>query len=418
MKALAFLVLLLQTSYALNIYIKNEDQLQIYSNLTDCKEYYWSKQRTWKNGFDLFGTSNNCSLKKYYKGRIGTCEENLTISNMTKLDEGIYRLRCKYNKTFSVFKLFNVSVYDLQPVLSPTLIHKVKIHFWCGDLKNFNAIPSIEIRPVKNEYNAQLRRVSKHYWYAIIDKLVNDRYAMGSQYLFRTELRCCSFYQKDYVCGPWTFVGHHMYLSTKKNRGRPWCSYRGQHRLAGVSFDYNHDGPLFEPTCFNTHIEPSNTTVCENVPTTIQNISKSLRTYRQLGGKRRLTTGTEYKFQPNLNDSGIYFDSKKVFEINVKNKLYVALKTVKIHDNFIELKCEHTGSKNASVQWYIEGKYASYKIINQHITIYQDCWLDWDFWYYEFGVNCVVNDWPMQGYSRWLMGKVKRTNMLDNSLYG
>lgn len=412
-----FGLLLLHLSFASKIYVRLHNNLHITSKTEPNANYFWAKRRSWSTGYDQIAGHLNCSIKAAVRPRILECGENLTIANVSNEDEGEYRLRRRFNKSTMDFQYFQVNVYDLYPVLMPTLIHRVKIHFWCGDLKNKHAVSSIEIRAVKNEYNARLVKLSDHYWYVIIDNLVNDRYAMGTQYLFRTELRCCSAFSNDFACGPWTFVGHHMYLSTKKNRGRPWCSYRGQHHLAGVSFDYNHDGPLFEPTCSMSAIAATNATVCEGTKLVIYDIKNKLKRYRRFGGVRLISTGTEYTFTPKLEDSGLYFDDIKHFAITVKPKLYVALQAVRIHDNFIELKCAHTGNEKAGISWYIEGKYSSYKIVNENIIIYQDCWLDWDFWYYEFGVNCKVTDGPMQSYSRWLMGKVKRTNMLDNSLF-
>lgn len=408
---------------AIEIYVKHGQDFQLTSHLPThaAKKnftYYWSKQRSWSKKFDQITKETNCNIKAYYNGRIKQCDQNLTIRAATNMDSGHYKIRYKYNKTVMEYQSFNVYVFDLQPVLAPTLIQRVKIFFWCGDLKNSLAESNIEIRPVKNQFNAQLRQAGKNYWYAIIDKLINDKYPMGTQYLFRTELRCCTKYKNIQACGPWTFVGHHMYLSTRRNKGRPWCSHKGEHSLDGVSFDYNHNGPLFEPTCFVTKFMPQNISICEGKKVTVYNVKRFLKRYRQFGGIRRLAEGNEYTFTPQLTDTGIYFDAQNVFNITVQPKLYVALRTVQIQDNFIELECVHTGNKEALITWYIEGQYASYKAVKNKILIYQDCWLDWDFWYYRFGVNCKVLDGTMEGYSRWLMGKVKRTNMLDNSVYG
>lgn len=412
---------LLRLALAAEIHVRERHDLRLVSTFSSANgTYFWAKSRSWKEGQDQIAKNNNCSVKTFYQNRITECGQVLEIKNVTKLDEGQYNVRMIYNRSSVEFENFKVNVYDMQPVLSPTLIHRTKIHFWCGDLKNRFVEPYIEIRPVKNEYNADLKKLSKHYWYVIIGNLVNGKYPMSKQYLFRTELRCCSKYYDDSKCGPWTFVGHHMYLSSRKNRGRPWCSYRGEHRLAGVSFDYNHDGPLFEPVCLLATIKPSNSnqTVCAQNKLTITDISKYLKKQRLLGGVKKLTNSDLYSFKPEISDTGLYFDYVSKFYLTVKPRLYVAIQAVKIHDNFIELSCAHTGSDTATILWYIEGKYSSYKLVNNNIIIYQDCWLDWDYWYYEFGVNCRVFDWPMEGYSRWLMGKVKRTNLLDYSIYG
>ena len=387
---------------------------------------FWWKGRLWdENRGDGIGVGGNCSAHPQLANRLLSCNATLILTNMTYQDAGLYRFRYRHNKTLSDYYTFNVTVFESQPVMA--LMSMLRTHFTvqCWDLRNPLANMTLELKPVSGAPPFKIRQTCVN-CYELNIELIDGRYMVDDEAWYAKAYgRCCAAFYNVSFCSPWRFMTHNLFLSTRNNRGRPWCSYPDLGSLNNVDFNVAHVGPLFKSTCHKTLFPTSyhEHQLCEGVKSTIldtQNLPKlSWKMPRPLGGVRTVATGLTYELTPHMNDTGAYYvvghNQTTNFSLYVRPTLRVALDIIQLGNSDIMLNCSHNGGPDATVTWEVKGTYSQYKTDNHKLTIWMDCWKDRIWWYYKFGIRCHVEDDAWSGYSRWALASVKRT---DHTLVG
>lgn len=405
---------------------------------------WWYRYTQWNSTqLDLLTAPGNCSVQPLLGPRVGNCSSIFTLLRTDYQDAGLYLALATYNDSVpsnSSF-LFNVSVFETRPVLSIVGMKKVEVGLQCVDLMNPHAQLELEIKQFRHFSNHLpiITPYSNHpgFYVLKIPGLYKDQLPSRYQaFFFEGEGRCCSKYHNYTVCGPYSRLSHNMYLDTASARGRPWCYSRGNvshHR--GVNFHIFHPGLLPNPKCYQTHFLSSSPhlLVCENQETTVvytTNDPVQFRVAKPLGGDRLLATGWKFSFLAARNDSTNYsaiplnvtsWSPRQNFSIRVLPTLRAAVKLVGLYKQSVDLECAHNGRPPTSqIKWEVAGTYSSYQIHHdgKKLTLYADCWLDWDHWWYQVSVRCRVQDGPFTTYSRWFWAEAKRVDALGGSLFG
>lgn len=385
----------------------------------------WWKSRLWDPSHgDQLSAGHNCSIHPVIKDRLLTCNQTLTLTNVTYTDAGTYRLRVRYNKTFSAYRFFNVTIFDTQPVLSIIDMRRVHVSLQCYDLRNPLASVTLEVQPLKGHesHTPRVDQTTNNSWKLVIPGLKYDKFIDQHGYwYFEGMARCCSHFHNQSSCSEWTRLSHNMYLDTPSARGRPWCYERNALAIKHIDFSYSHEGPLPDPTCYQTYYTTSRPllAMCENVNSTVvfwyNKEGLAMKYRRPLGGSRLVAAGWKYNFIPRLNDSGAYYLSTNShpfhnFTIAVLPTLRAAIKLQNLRKHYVDLQCEHNGRPHATVTWEVAGIYSSFNAHKEKLTLYADCWLNMDDWYYKVAVRCKVMDGPFTVHSRWFTGQAQRNN--------
>lgn len=416
-------------NFTATVYVPLHSTLQLnasHSNVTNNYTAIWWKSRLWnQNKGDRLGISGNCSLHPHVSDRILSCNDTLILTNMTYLDAGHYRLRQRVNKSSSVWSIFQVSVFDSQPVLSIIGLKRLVISIQCFDLRNPLAAMSLETKAVPGHprHLPEITHTLSNAWELKVPGLWKGKYVIErNRWYMEADARCCASYHGYQRCGEWARISHNMYLDTASARGRPWCSWRGGNALEGVNFNHFHEGPLKDPTCHQTYFLSSthHMAVCENFSAKVifwKNLQGlSFKYQRPWGGKRVVAVGEKYEFRAKLNDTGSYFVvhngvTIQNFTVTVLPSLKAAIRLIELKKHYLLLECTHNGRGHAQIHWEVVGTYSSYHHQGKtRLLVHSDCWENSDYWYFKYGVRCRVDDGPFQVYSRWFLGEARRTN--------
>ncbi|ARE31897.1 putative 10.5 kDa protein [red squirrel adenovirus 1] len=391
--------------------------------------YYWSKFRfTNESRRDQIAKDGNCSIVPQLDDRITSCLQNLTMTNVSKLDSGEYVQRVK-TANDSVHRAhymtyFNVTVFQMKPVLSIVRMSLYSVTVRCDDLENKDSYTYVEVKNLEPEY--YFHYTTNHHPY-----LVELHMGGYVQPPMLWKARCCATRYSITSCGPWRKINHDRVLCNNRAAGRNWCKERGPRSLLkGFNFDKFANERPPDGHCYkHTFVVTTNHTIriCEDKPTLLTNQHNgSWIMHRPLGGTLRVQTPSRNWNipHPSFNFTGSYYikpmDSNEIpFYLDVTHELRAVVELIRVYDNRVKVRCGYNGLPTAFITWDIIGQYEKYEKHDNTIVFYPDCWKNWSKWYYKFGIRCHVRDGPWYSTSPWFRGHVTRgggdcNRLIDN----
>lgn len=410
-----FLLLLLGGSALTNYYGDEDEDEEYYQtfyalegtgiNLTSAVRtgpYFWAKGRSWSLKSDQITAPNNCSFRKQYHSRILSCNQTLTLINLTWADTAIYRVRGRLSKEVSEYQYLSLKVFSSLPILSLVTDEPHRVLVRCDDLNNSQAEVSIE-------------KVNRHHQSkGTFTKLAPNIAAIGPQsspHDLVYDLRCCSTYKNIKTCGPWKRVCYALSLSRSSVQHLPHCSNRNGSQVSLLSASREgipvFTGNLLKSQCHRSMAPVQDSIdVCEGQNTTLINSNfSSWFKLREFGGRHRVFKGMMWSFVPQRNFTGSYMLFPRNFTMTVLPSLQVAVEIMEIQYARWVLRCAHNGRPEAKVTWTVGGQYGEYQVqANNTLIVYPDCWVQYSLVASQLGLRCSVTDGPWHGHSLWVHG--------------
>lgn len=391
----------------------------INTNVTWKKDSRWSIGKYQVIANNTFGPINT-------KLHITRCEDNeLEIENIDKY-WGTGQWLAEYYNYFTLKKeltIWHVTVINPLPILIPLKLYD----YW--DATPGLIVECKDLTAKKDDAYMVIFDKNRDLYYDVLEK----HGAFEKKVVFYADpeaacpghalVRCCSRHSFGAECSDWTEIYLGKYLASSDAGSRSVCPVTWQ--------TYNSNLPtLSASTCVQsaTHVSAISTNYfCPSETVWLKSWGKSNYTkwmvrsypggrYFSLQGPRYNTTKTLIIHNLSAFDTGTYAWRnskyyKSQFDIEVQEQLTVGIKLKEITTDKIVLQCVHSFYKShesVSFAWSLKHKISHYKIQNDIITLYPDCWHTVFHWSSEFSVRCHVNTELWRGHSDWFTSSLTR----------